>query len=116
MKALLANFMLKLNVSAGGFSPEKYKNEVATQSDFKKFDDNLRMVIDCTVRQAAEMESLLKDAHEAGHIYYGIYKADHAVLTCVTFSASTGDHVHFVDGEGCGYTMASVKLKQQLKA
>ena len=115
LRVLLANFLLKMNVSAGGFVPEKYKNEVPLQSDFKKFDDNLRMVIDCLEEQAAAIRARLESAYRAGHLFYGIYESGSAVVTCLTYSPSSGDHVHFVDGEGCGYTMASVGLKEQLR-
>lgn len=115
LRVLLANLMLKLNISLGGFAPTKYKSEVPLQSDFKKFDDCLRMVIDCNDEQATAIVTRLKSAYHEGRIFYGVYESASAVVTCLTYSASSGDHVHFVDGEGCGYTMASVGLKEQLR-
>ncbi|MCB0367867.1 MAG: DUF3095 family protein [Bdellovibrionales bacterium] len=112
---LIANFMLKFNISSAGFDPHKYKSEVPLQSDFKKFDDNLRMVIDCTDQQAKEIEDLLEAARIEKSIFYGIHRSDHAVTTCFTYKAAKGDHVHFVDGDGCGYTNASIQLKSQIK-
>ena len=115
LKAIMANVMLKCNISAGGFVAGKYKSEVAAQSDFRKFDDNLRMVIDCSAEQAKKIAGLLESAKNDGHIYYGVHASNKAVVTCITYSAGAGDHVHFVDGEGCGYTKASIQLKAQLK-
>lgn len=115
LRVLLANFLIKLNISAGGFVPEKYKSEIPANSDFKKYDDALRMVIDCSREQINSITNLLEDARKAGRIFYGIYESNAAVVTCMTMSASTGHHVHFVDGEGCGYSMASIQLKDQIK-
>jgi hypothetical protein len=100
---------------AGGFIAEKYKSEIAGQSDFKKFDDKLRMVIDCTEVQAKKILELLDTAKSEGRIFYGVHKSRKAVVTCITYSAGGGDHVHYVDGDGCGYTNAAVQLKAQLK-
>lgn len=114
LKVLTANIMLKFNISAGGFVAERYKSEVPIQSDFKKFDDNLRMVIDCSDEQSKKITDLLETAKTEGHIFYGVHGSQNAVVTCITFSAGGGDHVHFVDGEGCGYTKASIQLKAQV--
>jgi hypothetical protein len=114
LNATMANMMIKCNISAGGFVPEKYKSEIAAQSDFKKFDDKLRMVIDCTELQSKKIFELLDQAKAEGRIFYGVHKSRKAVVTCITYSAGAGDHVHFVDGEGCGYTNAAVQLKAQL--
>lgn len=112
---LLANFLIKLNISAGGFVPQRYKSEIPVNSDFKKFDDALRMVIDCSPEQIGAIRKLLESARAQGRIYYGLHESEGAVVTCMTMSASTGHHVHFVDGEGCGYSMASIQLKEQIK-
>lgn len=114
LRALIANTMLRLNIAAGGFFPKKYKTEVPLQSDFKKFDDALRMVIDCSTEQSQAIQNCLQKAHQEEIIYYGIHQSENAVVTCLTLSASKGQHVHFVDGEGCGYTMASIQLKKQI--
>ncbi len=113
-RVILANTLLKLNISAGGFRPEKYKSEVPIQSDFKKFDDNLRMVMDCTLNQALEIENLLEHGQTEGHIFYGLHKTQMAEVTCITHTASQGQHIHFVDGEKCGYTMAALQIKKQM--
>lgn len=116
LRALMANTLLRLNIAVGGFLPLKYKSEVPLQSDFKKFDDALRMVIDCSLEQSQEIQLYLQKAQQEGIVHYGIHESDNAVVTCLTLSASKGQHVHFVDGEGCGYTMASIQLKKQMKA
>lgn len=114
-KALIANFMIKLNIAAGGFIPKKYKNEIPMQSDFQKYDDTLRLVIDCSADQVNQIEQFLKKAYLAGKIFYGTFESKFAVVTCMTKTASLGEHIHYVDGEGGGYSMASVQLKEQIR-
>lgn len=113
-KVFFANTMLKFNISLGGFIPSKYKKEVPIQSDFKKFDDNLRMVIDCSEQEVAALISLLEKGKAEGRIIYGLHKTKSAVVTCITHTASKGEHIHFVDGDNCGYTMAATQIKKQL--
>jgi hypothetical protein len=74
------------------------------------------MVIDCSREQIESICALLEKAHREGRIFYGVYESQNAVVTCMTMSASAGQHVHFVDGEGCGYSMASIQLKEQIKS
>jgi hypothetical protein len=113
-RILLANTLLKLNINAGGFVPKRYKSEVSSQSDFNKFDDNLRMVIDCSAEQVQAIEDLLKDGKAQGLILYGLHKSKTAIVTCIVHSASDGEHIHFVDGENCGYTQAATQMKKDL--
>jgi Protein of unknown function (DUF3095) len=115
LKVLMANILLKCNISVGGFVPDKYKSELAPQSDFKKFDDNLRMVLDCSEKQCEAIEDLLKQGQSEGLVIYGLHKSESAVITCITRTTSKGEHIHFVDGENCGYTMAAVQTKNLAK-
>ena len=41
-------------------------------SDFRKFDDLLRMVVDCSDQQAADIRSYLTELHNAGDIFFPI--------------------------------------------
>lgn len=36
-------------------------------------------------------------------------------MTCLVFSLSRGEHVHFVNGSEGGFTMAAAQLKAQLQ-
>ena len=68
--------------------------------------------IDPTKR--AELLALFAQAKTEGRIFYGTYSSERAIVTCLTYSASSGQHVHFVDGENCGYTRAAMDLKNQM--
>lgn len=104
-----------LNLKVGGFDGTRYKQEVVLNSDSKKFDEVLRMVLDCTLEQAVEIENMLNTYRNKKLIAFGIHKSSEALMTCMVQSATQNQHVHFIDGAGGGYTLAAVQLKKQLK-
>lgn len=114
LRVLIANISLKFNIKMGSFLPEKYKSEVVMNSDFQKFDDMLRMVVDCTVEQAIVIENLMKENFKKNQIFYGIHKSKEALMTCMVFSASQNQHIHFIDGAQGGYALAAADLKKQI--
>ena len=85
-------------------------------SDYWKFDDMLRMVLDCTPDQHTAIENLCQDWQEKGWIAYGIHPSDSALMTCQFDAFAEGKHMHFIDGGDGGYAMAAKGLKMQLKA
>ena len=114
IRTLIANISIKKNISMGGFVPEKYKQELTINSDFKKFDEMLRMVIDCTPDQATAIERLLQSQFNQKNIFFGIHKSSDALMTCMVFSASQNQHIHFIDGSDGGYALAAVTMKRQI--
>src|SRR6056300_1018935 len=60
----------------------QYKESLASHSDYWKFDDMLRMVLDCTFEQSQRIEALCEDWQEQGWIVYGIHHTTHALMTC----------------------------------
>jgi hypothetical protein len=108
---LLGFFIMRFNIKVGRFSPRKYAREVVENSDFRKFDDTLRMVIDCTPALADEVERALTQAAAAGIVRFGLHRQDKAMMTCFTPSPARSDHVHFIDGALGGYTVAATALK-----
>ena len=53
---------MRFGITVGRFIPAKYTRELIDNSDFRKFDDSLRMVLDCTPALADEIEEHLKAA------------------------------------------------------
>jgi hypothetical protein len=92
----------------------KYKDTLVTNTDFRKFDDNLRMVISGSVVQGQNLKQYLEKQYRNGILVYGIHISDRALMTCVISDYSL-HHVHFVDGSDGGYAMAAKALKEQLK-
>ena len=108
---LFSYVVLRYKIRLGNFIPQKYIGEVVANTDFRKYDDGLRMILDCTEELAAELESNLADAAARGIVRYGLHRQDAAMMTCFTPAASRSDHVHFVDGARGGYASAATALK-----
>ena len=51
--------VMRFSITVGAFIPAKYTRELIDNSDFRKFDDSLRMVLDCTPALADEIEQHL---------------------------------------------------------
>ena len=112
--SLFAFLLMRFNISAGGFVPQVYMQQVVENSDFRKYDDGLRMVLDCTPDLADILEKRLAAAAATGTIRYGLHRQNAAMMTCFTLSATQPDHFHFVDGAGGGYAAAATALKATL--
>ena len=110
-RRLVAFAVFRLNRPIGGFDPAIYRRQLVENSDFRKFDDGLRMTLDCTPALADELERLLIDAERDGVARYGMHRQDAALMTCFVPSATRSDHIHFVDGAMGGYAMAARALK-----
>lgn len=113
LSELIDNILIIYNISIGGFSPTRYKTELVLNSDFKKFDGTLRMVIDCSLEQAGQIDKLMQALQENKKIFFGIHRSEQALLTCMVQSASQNRHIHFVDGSQGGYAVAAGMLKGQ---
>lgn len=107
-----ANSLMRRGKRAGTFDGATYASAVARNSDFRKFDGMLRMVIDATAEQRRRLEAFLEEHSRAGELDYGITVAPSALMTCLVFDRQN-DHVHFVDGGNGGYTMAARQMAER---
>jgi hypothetical protein len=55
-RTFLYFLIMHFNLRVGRFIPRKYLSEVAANSDFRKFDDALRMIVDCSPGMAQKIE------------------------------------------------------------
>jgi hypothetical protein len=104
----------KLKLRAGAFDAALYANDVAANADFRKFDDGLRLTLDCTPAFADALEARLAAADEFAE--YGAFRQESAQLTCFVPSITDRGHLHLVDGAGGGYTMAAKAMKARQAA
>jgi hypothetical protein len=115
IKVLAMTFLffliMRFGIRVGRFVPAKYTRELVDNSDFRKFDDSLRMVLDCTPELANEIERHLADCAARKIVRYGTHRQHAAVMTCFTPSPAKSNHVHFIDGADGGYAMAASALK-----
>jgi hypothetical protein len=111
---LFAYGVMRFGIKVGGFVPKVYVRQVVENSDFRKYDDGLRMVLDCTPDLDRALSGRLAAAASAGIARYGLHRQDAAMMTCFTPSALRSDHVHFIDGARGGYASAATALKATL--
>jgi hypothetical protein len=109
----IGHFSFTTKKKALGFDGTRYLQELVANSDSRKFDEMIRMVLDSTQAQHDALEAMLKKRHVQGQIVYGIHESSEALMTCLVFSL-VGDHVHLIDGADGGYALAAKQLKQQM--
>jgi len=110
-RTFLAYVIMRFGINIGGFVPKAYIRQVVENSDFRKYDDGLRMILDCTEDLGRELTERLVAAADRGVVRYGLHRQDSAMMTCFTPSAIRSDHVHFIDGASGGYASAATALK-----
>ena len=108
---LWAYTVMRLGIKVGNFVPANYIRQVVENSDFRKYDDGLRMILDCTEEIASALSERLAAAAASGVVRYGLHRQDAAMMTCFTPSVMRSDHVHFIDGARGGYASAATALK-----
>jgi hypothetical protein len=99
---------------AGPYNAPVYRDELRSNTDFRKYDGVLRMVLDVSETQAELIEQHLAREQDAGRLVYGVHVADTALMTCLVFSLEQSQHVHFIDGSDGGFAMAAQEFKSRL--
>lgn len=112
----IGTMLSRTGLKAGPLDVRHYRSWVTRNSDFRKFDDGLRMTLDCRPDTADRLEAYLSDAEARGIVDYGLYRQGGALITCLTPSVLEDDHLHFLDGAGGGYAMAAKALKERAAA
>jgi hypothetical protein len=112
-RTCLYYLIMRSGIRVGGFVPATYLRQVVENSDFRKYDDGLRMILDCTPALADTLERRL--AAVRGVAVYGLHRQSAAMMTCFTPSPTRSDHVHFIDGAEGGYAAAATALKSGIR-
>lgn len=89
----------------------KHWTQVAANSDFRKYDDGLRLTLDCTAEQIDAVEAILAAAKARGEVNFGLHRQSHALMTCLVPSGRPEAHLHFLDGMGGGYAKAAEMME-----
>lgn len=113
MESLAQGVAQVLRVRIGAFDGGRYRQELRANTDFRKFDGHLRMVLDVTPEQADALAGYLEGEYRGGSLVHGLHRADAALMTCLVFSIEQSEHVHFIDGANGGYAMAARDFKQR---
>jgi hypothetical protein len=115
LTSLLQWILDKFKLRAGGYDGEQYRVELRENTDYRRFDDTLRILLDCTAAQADQVEAMLAAHTRQGVLNYGVHRSSTALMTCLIFSLEKAEHIHFVDGSDGGFTSAAKNLKVKLK-
>lgn len=99
----------------GPFDPARYIGELQLNTDFRKFDDTLRLVLDLSQAQTDALAAYLDGEYAHGSLVYGLHSAPSALMTCLVFSLEQGRHIHFVDGGDGGFSEAARHFKERLR-
>ena len=112
---LIARLFFLLHRPMGGFDPDKYLDEVTSNTDFCKHDETVSFVIDCPLDCVVSIRAYLDQQMAAGVLRYGMNVSETALMTCIVTSPTQNLHVHFVDGGDGGYTSAAKTMKAQAR-
>lgn len=108
---LIAWVFFSTGLKAGGFDAKHYSAMVSNNADFRKFDDGLKMTLDCDAGTRDDLRQLLETAQQDGILQFGLFEQDEAMMTCFVPSATQDNHVHLVDGASGGYARAAAQIK-----
>lgn len=93
----------------------QYERSMRTHSDYRKFDEVLRLVLDCSIEAKESLREFLQSEADSENLFFGMHSSDSSLMTCFVNSMEPGDHIHFIDGNDGGYAMAAKELKDQMK-
>ncbi|MGE0242128.1 MAG: DUF3095 family protein, partial [Parvibaculaceae bacterium] len=115
-ESLAGWLVFKTNSKVGGFDAAAYKTDVAQNTDFRKFDDGLKLTVDIASERFARLEERLKQAAGQGLCRYGLHRQNSALMTCFVPNPFARNHFHFIDGAAGGYAVAAANMKAMAAA
>ncbi|MEG3879175.1 DUF3095 domain-containing protein [Microcoleus sp. herbarium7] len=113
LETALGSLLMNLKVKTEELDWGVYKDIAIAATDYRKFDDMLRMVISGNAWQRSQLTEYLEQNYREGKLVYGLHVADRALMTCLVFERN-GQQVHFVDGADGGYALAAKDMKQRM--
>jgi hypothetical protein len=114
--SLLGWVLFRFNLTLGKFDPDLYRADTVRNSDFRKFDDGLKLTLDLDAPRLEQLAGVLEKAKGQGIAFYGLHRQTEALMTCIVPSTLMRDHLHFIDGAGGGYATAAEHLKEQMRS
>ncbi|CAA9422502.1 hypothetical protein AVDCRST_MAG84-7262 [uncultured Microcoleus sp.] len=113
LETALGSVLMNLNVKTKELDWGVYKDIAIAATDYRKFDDMLRMVISGNESQRKKLTGYLEKNYQEGNLVYGLHVTDRVLMTCLVFERN-GQQVHFVDGADGGYALAAKDMKQRM--
>lgn len=114
LENLFGWFLMTCKVKLSEMDWGAYKENAIGTTDYRKFDDMLRMVIVGNKSQREKLTSYLEKNYRKGKLVYGLHTSDRAIMTCLVFQRN-GRQVHFIDGANGGYAAAAKAMKRRIR-
>jgi hypothetical protein len=109
----LTAIAFKVPLKVGQKDLSRLVTDNLASTDYRKYDNTLKMVVALSHSSRQTLESWLDEARAEGRIYYGLHVTDRAMITCLMHTGA-GHEVHFVDAADGGYAYAAKQLKGQM--
>jgi hypothetical protein len=109
---LTGKFLIKFGIKTSETNWSDYKPDFIQNSDYRKFESDLIMIITGNRAMKKELQAYLDSLYQKGKVVYGLHESGSTVTTCFVKKYQS-DHIHFIDGSGGGYTQASIDLKKR---
>jgi len=109
----LGRFLMFKKIKTENTDWGHYKQTLIANTDYRKFDEVLRMIISGDLKQRQQLTAYLDQLRDERKIVFGIHASANALMTCLVFDYEN-DHVHFLDVADGGYALAAKDMKQQL--
>ena len=111
LTTFFAWILFKTGLAFAGFDPKRYRAHTSLNTDYRKFQDGLRITVSLDEAELKKLNDFLEHERKAKHLRYGLCVQDSAVLTCYVPSITSDTHFHFLDGAGGGYAQAATNMK-----
>lgn len=111
VKTFLIWIIFTFNINVGSFNTKRYKQFTSLNTDYRKFQDGLRVTVSLGDLELARLTKFLEGERAAKNLRYGLCVQDSAILTCYVPSVMSDSHFHFLDGAGGGYAQAAENMK-----
>ena len=108
---LFSWFILTMGINVGSFNAKHYREFTSLNTDYRKFQDGLRITVSLGDAELGRLTEILEDERRAKNLRYGLSVQDSAILTCYVPSVTSDSHFHFLDGAGGGYAQAAENMK-----
>jgi len=85
LETALGSLLMNLKVKTEELDWGVYKDIAIAATDYRKFDDMLRMVISGNEWQRKKLTGYLERNYREGKLVYGLHVSDRALMTCLVF-------------------------------
>jgi len=92
---------------------KKFSRKLSALTDDLMLDGNINTVLQGTADQHDALIEFLKSISSDSSVIYGTHISETAVISCRVEDLN-GDLIHFIDGDGGGFTQAAKELKRKM--